>query len=109
MPARNLVVPLAGMVLYILLSSFVANRAKRLFLRDPEAYVIVSIHGFRSAVDTLMLALVWVLISPALQAPSTMDLFGAEVPAGYLYGILFAVFFWVNFRVRLVMSRTRKE
>jgi len=105
MPPRNLIVPLAGIVLYTLLTTFVASRARKLYLRDPEAYVIISIHGFRAALDTLMLALVWVLVSPALQAPSTLFLLGANLPSGYVYGCLFAVFFWINFRVRLVLAR----
>jgi hypothetical protein len=108
MPPAEIVLPAAGVVLYILLSTLVARRAERLMRSHPEVFLVVTVHGFRAAIDTLLLILVWTLILPGLNMGDTIPVFGTRIPTSYMFILSFTVFYYLNFRLRILLGR-RKE
>lgn len=104
MPAE-IALPLAGLVLYLLLTGLIARRAKRLLAGWPDKYLVVSVHGFRAALDTLVLLLTWVLILPGLGIPDVIEIAGTDLPTSWLMIPLFSLFLSVNLRVRILLAR----
>jgi len=109
MPAPEIVLPVAGLVLYALLAVLIERRARRLMLSRPDVFVIISIHGYRAAMDTLLLILVWTLVAPGLSISPSIPLLGTPIPTSYLLILFFTLFMWANFRVWVYLGIRKRE
>lgn len=103
-PGRELVIVLLGLVLFVLVSHLTGRAARRHQQRDLFGYMVQARYGWRASMDTLQLAMVWLIIKQPLEVPASLVVAGTSLPMAYVYIFSFALFMFADFRIRELLN-----
>lgn len=94
-----------GLAIYALIAVATEHASEKMRQKDQLGHIIASRFGFRAALDTLQLAMIWLLLHREFSVPSDVPFGNLSVPIEYIYIFVFALIMALSYRVRLWFHR----